>query len=64
MGDDWEGWSIMMEKKKFKFVAEIGRMHIIDAQVELLRRLGVAARLQEPEPDPRSATAEQAKGMA
>jgi hypothetical protein len=57
VGDDWESWPAT----KKGFVAGIGRLHIIDTQVELLRRLGAAARLQEPGSDPRLATAEQVK---
>jgi hypothetical protein len=56
--DEWEDWP----EEKQKFVAEVGRMNIIDAQVEFLRRLREAARLQEPGSDLRSATAEQVKG--
>ena len=55
---EWEEWPA----DKQKFVAEVGRMNIIDAQVEFLRRLGEAARLQEPGSDLQLATAEQAKG--
>ena len=57
VGDDWEDWPA----EKREFVAGIGRMHIVDAQVELLRRLGAAARLQESGSDPRLATTEQVK---
>jgi hypothetical protein len=55
---EWEDWPA----EKQKFVAEVGRMNIIDAQVEFLRRLGEAARLQEAGSDLRLATAEQVKG--
>jgi hypothetical protein len=48
--EDWSEWL----PAKQRFVAELGRVRVLAAQVELLRRLGIACRLSSPGFDPNS----------